>query len=114
MTAHHFNDQIETFFLRMLRGSALKGLSSMNPSTIINNRTISESFIHQRHSLAIKQNKQPFLTHSKLVKIKFPVLTAEVSNTKQVIANGYNFNGLKFKASMIRRTSIIFTVKCIK
>ena len=40
LIGHHLNDQIETFFLRMLRGSALKGLSSMNPSTIINNRTI--------------------------------------------------------------------------
>ena len=40
LIGHHLNDQIETFFLRMLRGSALKGLSSMNPSTTINDRTI--------------------------------------------------------------------------
>ena len=40
LIGHHLNDQIETFFLRMLRGSALKGLSSMHPSTILNGRTI--------------------------------------------------------------------------
>ena len=40
LIGHHLNDQIETFFLRMLRGSALKGLSSMHPSTTLNDRTI--------------------------------------------------------------------------
>ena len=40
LTAHHLNDQIETFLLRMLRGSALKGLSSMDTYTTLNDRTI--------------------------------------------------------------------------
>ena len=34
ITAHHLDDQIENFFIRLLRGSGLKGLSSM--SEIVN------------------------------------------------------------------------------
>ena len=40
LTAHHLNDQIETFFLRMLRGSSLKGLKSMETYSTLNDRTI--------------------------------------------------------------------------
>jgi len=32
ITAHHIDDQIENFFIRLLRGSGLKGLSSMSES----------------------------------------------------------------------------------
>ena len=30
LTAHHFDDLIENFFIRLLRGSGLKGLISFN------------------------------------------------------------------------------------
>ncbi|MDC6465391.1 tRNA lysidine(34) synthetase TilS [Pelagibacteraceae bacterium] len=33
VTAHHEDDQIENFFIRLLRGSGLAGLSSMSPNT---------------------------------------------------------------------------------
>ena len=37
-TAHHGDDQIENFFIRLLRGSGLTGLSSMSVNTKYNNR----------------------------------------------------------------------------
>ena len=36
LTAHHIDDQIENFFIRLLRGSGLTGLSSMSESTKLN------------------------------------------------------------------------------
>lgn len=37
---HHQNDQHETFFLRMLRGSGARGLSAMQESTLVGNTLI--------------------------------------------------------------------------
>ena len=37
ITAHHMDDQIENFFIRLFRGSGLTGLSSMNESSDLNN-----------------------------------------------------------------------------
>ena len=37
ITAHHLDDQIENFFIRLFRGSGLTGLSSMSENTIHNN-----------------------------------------------------------------------------
>jgi tRNA(Ile)-lysidine synthase len=38
LTAHNLEDQVETFFIRLSRGSGLKGLSSMNPISKIDNK----------------------------------------------------------------------------
>ena len=36
--AHHLDDQIETFVLRMMRGASIKGMSVMSKSTLINEK----------------------------------------------------------------------------
>ncbi len=40
VTAHHLDDQIETFFLRLLRGSASRGLSGIKSLSVINNKYV--------------------------------------------------------------------------
>ena len=37
ISAHHLDDQIETFLIRMFRGSSIKGMSVMNDITVMNN-----------------------------------------------------------------------------
>ncbi|MDA9180866.1 tRNA lysidine(34) synthetase TilS, partial [Pelagibacteraceae bacterium] len=38
LTAHNLEDQVETFFIRLSRGSGLKGLSAMKPLSKISNK----------------------------------------------------------------------------
>ena len=51
MTAHNLEDQVETFFIRLSRGSGLKGLSAMKPL----NKIDSKVYIY-RPLLDIKKN----------------------------------------------------------
>ena len=45
VTAHHEEDQIETFFLRLIRGSGARGLSCMKATSTYNNNLISRPFL---------------------------------------------------------------------
>ena len=56
MTAHHFNDQIETFLIRLARGSGVQGLSSMQ---MINKSNKKVKLV--RPLLEIKKNELKFI-----------------------------------------------------
>ena len=52
LVAHHLDDQIENFFMRLVRGSGLKGLSSMSKSVSINRvKVIRPLLEYQKKSL---------------------------------------------------------------
>ena len=45
ITAHHQEDQIETFFLRLIRGSGVRGLSCMKSMTLSNGKKLFRPFL---------------------------------------------------------------------
>ena len=45
MLGHHLDDLFENFFIRLLRGSGLKGLVSLDKKTMINNVNILRPFL---------------------------------------------------------------------
>ncbi|MAR77343.1 MAG: tRNA lysidine(34) synthetase TilS [Gammaproteobacteria bacterium] len=51
VTGHHEDDQIETFFLRLMRGSGIRGLSCMKTKSKYQNRTIFRPLIQTPKSL---------------------------------------------------------------
>ena len=57
ITAHHLDDQIENFFIRMLRGSGVKGLSSMSENVDYN-----DSLKIIRPFLSIKKTELEYVT----------------------------------------------------
>ena len=48
MLGHHQNDLIENFFIRLLRGSGLKGLVSFDKKNEINNITLHRPLLNQK------------------------------------------------------------------
>jgi len=64
LTAHHLEDQVETFFIRLSRGSGLKGLSAMNPISKINsNVRLYRPLLDVKKKLLIKISKNVFGTY---------------------------------------------------
>ena len=61
LTAHNLEDQVETFFIRLSRGSGLKGLSSMRPLRKINNSvSIYRPLLDIKKKLLVKISKNIF------------------------------------------------------
>jgi tRNA(Ile)-lysidine synthase len=64
LTAHHLDDQIENFFMRLVRGSGLKGLSSMSKSVKMNGiKVIRPLLEYQKKSLikVLAKNNQKYV-----------------------------------------------------
>ena len=64
LTAHHLDDQIENFFMRLVRGSGLKGLSSMSKSVKMNGiKVIRPLLEYQKKSLikVLANNSQQYV-----------------------------------------------------
>ena len=58
LTAHNFEDQVETFFIRLSRGSGLTGLSSMKMmSKLSNNLKLFRPFLDTKKKVLIKISK---------------------------------------------------------
>ena len=66
LTAHNLEDQVETFFIRLSRGSGLKGLSSMKSlSKINNNLNLYRPLLDVRKKFLIKFSKIIFSMYIK-------------------------------------------------
>lgn len=64
LLAHHLNDQVETVFLRLLRGSGLAGLAAIRPATIINKvKIIRPLLVNSREQIEYfaKQNNLAYI-----------------------------------------------------
>jgi len=64
LTAHHLDDQIENFFMRLVRGSGLKGLSSMSKSVKMNGIKVVRPLLeYQKKSLikVLANNNQKYI-----------------------------------------------------
>ncbi len=61
LTAHNLEDQVETFFIRLSRGSGLKGLASMKPLSIITNQvSLFRPLLDVKKKFLIKISKNIF------------------------------------------------------
>ncbi len=66
LTAHTLEDQVETFFIRLSRGSGLRGLSGMKPENKINNKVyLFRPFLDVKKSSLTKISKITFNTFIK-------------------------------------------------
>tara|TARA_B100000941_G_C28361488_1_gene477259 strand:- start:69 stop:830 length:762 start_codon:yes stop_codon:yes gene_type:complete len=85
LTAHHLDDEIENFLMRLVRGSGIKGLSSLKQKSIVNNNKL----------LLIR----PLLHYPKKSLIKY------LSSKKQTYLFDPTNKDLNFDRSRIRQLS---------
>ena len=60
LLGHHQDDLFENFFIRILRGSGLKGLISLNKKTMINNKNLLRPLLDQKKEDLIFLSKNIF------------------------------------------------------
>jgi len=66
LTAHNLEDQVETFFIRLSRGSGLKGLSSMKQISKMNNQVnLYRPLLDVKKKFLVKISKNIFGTYFK-------------------------------------------------
>jgi len=66
LTAHNFEDQVETFLIRLSRGSGLRGLSAMKPISKINGQiSLYRPLLEIKKKFLIKISKNTFGTYIK-------------------------------------------------
>ena len=85
LTAHHLDDEIENFLMRLVRGSGIKGLSSLKEKSMVNNNKL--------------KLVRPLLQYPKKSLIKF------LSSKKQAYVCDPTNKDLKFDRSRIRQLS---------
>ena len=94
LTAHNLEDQVETFFIRLSRGSGLKGLSSMKPLSRINSQvSLFRPLLDTKKKFLIKISKNIFGTYFQDPSNKSKkYLRTKVRNLKKPLEN----SGIKY------------------
>ena len=107
--AHHLNDNVENFFIRLLRGSGIDGLSSMDEETKINKvlylrpliNVDKEFIVNYAHNNKLRWIDDPSNNDEKIVRNKirksvFPILktinSGFISNISRTIAHIQNLS----------------------
>ena len=94
LTAHNLEDQVETFFIRLSRGSGLRGLSSMKPFSKINSQVnLYRPLLDTKKNSLIKISKNTFGKYFKDPSNKNKkYLRTKVRNLKKPLEN----SGIKY------------------
>ena len=95
LTAHNLEDQVETFFIRLSRGSGLTGLSGMRTFSALNKKTnIFRPLLDVRKETLIKISKNifgKFIDDPSNKNLKY--LRSKIRNLKKPLENsGINYN----------------------
>ena len=95
LTAHNLEDQVETFFIRLSRGSGLRGLSAMKPLSKLNNQvSLFRPLLDTKKKFLIKISKNIFGTYLKDPSNKSEkYLRTKVRNLKKPLEN----SGIKYE-----------------